>query len=142
MGEHTRPWLALQCQTPKSTRIHSPILHMEAMVWHRFCGFGPGAGEVPELADSIILSHWGLSDTEVPCPWPQRLRSFDSCPTRKAALSQNPPKRLPCFVPNKVRFAVQIHCWASAMLALMPETNTLKSSSIQLAHDCCVVLRS
>ncbi|KAK9805101.1 hypothetical protein WJX73_007609 [Symbiochloris irregularis] len=73
---------------------------------HGFCGFTSGSASLDEVASSVILAQWGLTDYEAPCSLQERLDNFNNCPARvqlqDARASGRPtPHHLPCFTPGK-----------------------------------------
>ena len=78
------------------------------MVRASFCGFATNEQTHDEIANSVILSHWGLMSSEIPCRLEERLLNFGHCERRDtaealAARGEAVPLQLPCFVPHKVR---------------------------------------
>ncbi|KAK9812199.1 hypothetical protein WJX73_003751 [Symbiochloris irregularis] len=73
---------------------------------HGFCGFDGEDDSLDDIANAIIVSHWGLTSYESPCFEEKRTVAFDHCPEREAidaalAKGQPTPHHLPCFVPDK-----------------------------------------
>lgn len=57
---------------------------------------------MPELGESIILTHWGLVRPEIGCSWVERLQSFGHCLEREDPSMTDPRQSMPCYVPGKV----------------------------------------
>ena len=60
-----------------------------------------------EIADSHMLTHWGLTSSEVACPLVERLDTFNHCKRRSviadaATRGEMIADSLPCFNPTKV----------------------------------------
>ncbi|KAK9789922.1 hypothetical protein WJX73_004978 [Symbiochloris irregularis] len=71
-----------------------------------FCGFSQFGETHDEIANSVILSHWGLMVPETPCSMEERLATFDKCHERAQvaaleALGHRSPLNHPCFTPKK-----------------------------------------
>lgn len=99
----------------------------------RFCGFQTYSGAIPDLAESIILSHWGLTTPEIPCGWWQRLHSFGHCPERDHPEQLMAPLQMPCFVSGKVgllsRFDIIRHLDFRCLVSGKPRTADVGSAA-------------
>lgn len=75
---------------------------------HGFCGFDGEDASLDAIANSVILSHWGLTTYESACYEHMRVQGFDQCSEREAidaalAKGKQTPRHLPCFNPDKVK---------------------------------------
>ena len=112
----------MRCDTENATYLSEPTWlcnHTVCLVANfldccRFCGFYANEQTSPLLVNSIVLSHWGLKDSEVPCEWHERLHSFYHCLQRdlKDELRE-PGTSQPCHRPDRVRSKTteRYCCW-------------------------------
>ncbi len=52
---------------------------------------------MPELGESIILTHWGLVRPEIGCSWVERLQIFGHCLEREDPTLTDPRQSMPCY---------------------------------------------
>ena len=115
--QHTPLSLHQVCADQLRKCSHGQAAHHSSHALCRFCGFATYSNTLDEIASSVILAQWGLTDYESDCSLQQRLDNFNDCPTRVQVMS-HPLAARACFSDRVVdNCSQEKHDFAQARLA-------------------------